>query len=582
MHSLAALAKEYLGPFNAWLVLELGAFVAAWCVLVWVVRRDPNKLDGAYWLGLAPVQALTRLASRVRSSYALVAAVAATLVVAVSVVNMPVPRIHDEFANVLGAETFAQGRLANPMHEQWPFFETFHVLMQPTYASKYPPAHALFMALGELGGVPLAGTWLAWALAVVAVFWLARAALPPAWALAAAFITAWHGRMLLSWGTTYWAGAPSLLGGALVYGAVLRLADPSYWQRRGAWGPAWLLALGITLTIYARPYEGVVGILPGLLYLTWRLWLRRAARPWVELRPVRIAVTTALVAVGIPAVGFLLAMNQAITGDPFKLPHVVYSERYEVSKAFFFQDTRDGISFSRPEQQAFYSEKAEHHRYRASPEGFVKTQVYKLWYQYRFHLGVLLLVPFICGIRRRHWHQPPLALAAAGIGASLLATSLTTYEHPHYIATTSGLLMLVITQGVRDLWQSPWWSTHGRRLLILAATAAFMVEPLFVAGWQIARPKSAFSERRAAHARTLEARGGRHVIFVAYAPDHVPGDEWVYNGAAIDDAPVVWAHDLGERNAQLMDYYKRLGQERQFWRLDADRTPTELQPFSTH
>src|SRR5690606_38904776 len=142
-------------------------------------------------------------------------------------------------------------------------------------------------------------------------------------------ITAWHGRMLLSWGTTYWAGAPSLLGGALVYGAVLRLADPSYWRRRGAWGPAWLLALGITLTVYTRPYEGVVAILPGLAYLTWRLWLARAARPWIELRPARIAVLTALVVVGVPSLGFLLTLNRAVTGDPFKLPHAVYSARYE-------------------------------------------------------------------------------------------------------------------------------------------------------------------------------------------------------------------------------------------------------------
>src|SRR5579884_2012507 len=85
----------------------------------------------------------------------------------------PLPSNMDEFSVLVAANTFAHGRITNPTPALWQHFETLHVIMTPTYTSKYPPAPALMLAFGErVFGNPIWGVWLATALAAGAITWL--------------------------------------------------------------------------------------------------------------------------------------------------------------------------------------------------------------------------------------------------------------------------------------------------------------------------------------------------------------------------------------------------------------------------
>jgi hypothetical protein len=92
---------------------------------------------------------------------------------------------------------------------------------------------------------------------------------------------------------------------------------------------------------------------------------------------------------------------------------------------------------------------------------------------------------------------------------------------------------------------------------------------MFELSWYCTPPGN---QDRAAVQDRLEHEPGRHLVLVRYEPGHPAAIEWVYNAAQIDEAKVVWAHDLDPAtNERLLAYYAG----RRVWRLDADTNPRQ-------
>ena len=111
---------------------------------------------------------------------------------------VPHPTINDEFSFLLASDTFAHGRVANPPHPMWVHFENLHVLQQPTFASMYPPAQGVFLAIGQrITGHPFAGVCFVVAIFCAATCWMLQGWTSPSLALLGGLLAIIHFGMAL-------------------------------------------------------------------------------------------------------------------------------------------------------------------------------------------------------------------------------------------------------------------------------------------------------------------------------------------------------------------------------------------------
>jgi len=465
----------------------------------------------------------------------------------------PMPGVHDEFSYLLGADTFARGRLANPPHPMWEHFETIHVLQRPTYASKYPPGQALALALGQVLGKPIVGAWLGVALAAGAVGWMLRAFVPARWALLGGVLTAIHPQML-EWGQVYWGGGMAALGGALVVGAAGRLVQCR--SRRPPVTCGAMLGAGLAILANTRPYEGLV--VAAVVLVLALLWSRDRAR---MIRAAALPAGAVLAA----SFAWMAYYDFRTTGNPFTLPYTLHEAAYGSVPLFAWEPPREIPLYRNQRLWAFWAQWVfdEFAARRLSAAGLLYDARLRLetLRQHLFPMGwtalPLLMLPLM------HLRNPRMRAIEIGFLAFVAASALCTYFSAAYWAPATGLGVLVYVQCVRYVAAlRVKVRASGRRLAAGQGLMAIMLVALAMmsASWKreyarIVRYPT-WRDERATRLAELEERPGEHLVIVRYPPGYSVHAEWVYNDAEIDGARVVFAHDLGHaRNRPLLEYF---------------------------
>ena len=401
---------------------------------------------------------LTRVGRRKVLAVALVGLLGAAVSAGLAARNgMPQPAVHDEFSYLLAADTFAHGRLTNPAHPMWVHFETFHVIQQPTYASKYLPAQGLVLALGQvLTGQPAVGLWISMGLACAGLCWMLQAWLPPRWALLGGLLAAVQPEIQKAWGHSYWGGAVAMLGGVLVYGAVRRLV------RQPRVGSALALAVGLAILANSRPYEGFVISLPAGFVLLFG----RTGKDRPPLRTLLSRVVLPIVAVLAATVGAMSYYNFRVTGNPLRLAYQVHEATYAVVPLFLFQKLSPMPLYHHAVLHDFYNGLVRQiYQDLQGFGGFLSGSGQKFLDFWEFYLPVALTAPLVMWpfMRKERWTQLRAARLWPAVGSdasgNVLPRALRCPDDRTALFPdrASASVTSIVCAGVGSGWGVPWW-----------------------------------------------------------------------------------------------------------------------------
>jgi hypothetical protein len=507
-------------------------------------------------------------------------------VVLLPVLPVPEPHINDEFSHLLLADTLAHGRLTNPPHPMWVHFETFHVLMRPTYASMYPPGQGLILSMGErFAHHPFVGVCLSMGAMCAAICWMLQEWVSPGWALLGGLLSVIRLGSFSYWGNSYWGGAVAAIGGALVLGALPRVVCS------GKIRDALTMGLGLAILANSRPYEGLV--LSMAVAGTLLICLLRKKPAEFRTATLRVIIPLTLVlAVAALATGYYFWQ---ITGSPFRMPQQVDRDTYAVAPYFLWQSARPEPIYHHVEMRDFYlHNELNFYAGTRSMEAVMAAWIVKIMHGWFFFLGPVLTLPLLMGVANSRygssgasadWKRTFLLWATV---LSIAGLSIEVFFFPHYAAPMTGLIYLLLITAMRETRAFLW---NGRRvglflcraipviclvMLGLRAGAAPLHIPLtpdWPPTWYNCPP---VKTERARIAARLKDYPEKQLVLVRYRPNSQSEYDWVYNEANIDGARIVWARDMGAaKNQELLSYYA----DRRVWLMEPDEEPPRLSAY---
>jgi hypothetical protein len=500
------------------------------------------------------------------------------------ILPVSVPGVSDEFGYLLLSDTFAHGRLTNPTSPMWVHFENGSILWHPTYTSKYWPAQGMVMAVGQvLMGHPFWGVWLSIGLMCAAITWMLQAWVGDRWALLGGFLAMIRFGTFNYWANSYWGGTVSAMGGALVLGALPRLRQEKRVRH------ALLMGAGFAILANSRPYEGLFFGIPVAVALL--AWIWKLKRP--ELGPAlkrAVVPLLAVLALTVVAMGYYFWRT---TGNPFHTPYTVFEHTYDPVPVFPWQPLKPFPAYNDPHIRRVYLVILDgFYKQTQTLGGLLAGTLTRFGFLGSFYLGPIFILPLILAAGLLpygfSWKKlsPNSRFLMAVSAAVILANLLPIWYMPHYTSPATCAILGLVLIAMRRVQAFEW---HGKPsglfltrtvpsicllLLVLRAAAPTWADNRIPAWCYL----TASNYGRAQILRELKGYRGLQLAIVRHSPDKDFGfDDWVFNGADLDSAKVIWAHDMGPaKNQELIDYFKGC----RAWLVDADDQPPKLTPYS--
>jgi len=523
--------------------------------LVWTVMRLWRKhIRKPSWL-----QWLLARNSRGVAFVTLTALLARGLLI--PVIGIPEPRINDEYSYLLMADTFAHHRLTNPTPTGWQHFETFHVNMKPTYHSKYPVAHGLFLAFGQVVfGQPWVGVYLSTALLCGAICWALQTLLSPGWALLGGLLAVVRIAMFSFWANSYFGAQVAALGGVLALGAEVRIFGPDISRSRRVLLSC-IFAIGLLILATSRPYEGLAFSIPLLGYFGYRLIRSEGSRHLVQdgLLPVLL-----IGAIGVFAIGYY---DRATTGDAFLQPYPLNYRTYWPLPLFLGQTEIRQLVPADPVFVGYFEaikKEYEFEKIKSLP-GIFSLEIRRFWEDWFFYVGPALTLPVLIGFVSCLM-RPRLRIVVLAFLSTAIALALYIYSMTHYAAVLTVTVFVFTVEGLRYLWDT---RQRGERAFVIAALITVTVISITrQTGISSMNTVFRFPDQRKEITEELRTRPGKHLVLISYDLDrHYPGNELVHNGADFNSERILWARSKGSASdLELCQAYP----DRNFWTVTTD------------
>jgi len=537
----------------------------------------------------------------------LLAAIISTVYLALTAITERrhlVPAMHDEFSYLIQAHQLARGHLWMPAHPLAPFFDSFQLLVQPVYASAYFPGTAMLYVPGIWLHLPPYVTSLLISGAIAGLlFWITTELLGG--------LAGWLATLLLLSDIAFrqlsvmtLAQLPLLLYALLATAAWLR------WRKSGSKTSAISIGVFLGLAAITRPIDALCFALPiaAAVILSKNSAVTRASGPcdvrgdekassspaspaWAggpchDEPPVvpfrqRSASVLAIILGAIPFLCLQLVIDRGITDHWLQTPFGLYADRDYPGTAYGFHtfnpDAKPASDL--PQKQMLYQtylKLIEHHQF---------ANVLRDFYKWRLRLTVAQQSPvpypllvMLCPIALLGLTKSR-AVVMASLPLFLLFYAAYVFFMPHYVMVAAPAVILFILIGADAITKM----SGNRRFVSLALT-------LFIAGEATAAlPQLTVADHDVFGTGILESVNTQltalphrpAVVLFTFDPDRNLDEEPVYNAdvAWPDDADVIRAHDLGEKNRKIFNYYSRHQPDRFFYRFDEKNK--SLQPLGT-